>query len=135
VAADRSVRVETSLVPAVTAADPHLVESLVTNLVDNAIKYNLPGGHIRIGTTTAGAACFSISNTGPVIPAGDVSRRFEAFRQLDGERTNHDSGHGLGLAIVRAIATAHGASLTARGRPDGGLDITVAFRSPEVSHP
>jgi signal transduction histidine kinase len=133
VAADRGVRVETSLAPATMAGDPNLVESLVTNLVDNALRYNLSGGRIQIATmTAAGAACLSISNTGPVVPQGDVGRLFEAFRQLDDDRTSHDAGHGLGLAIVRSIAVAHGASLTARARPEGGLDITVSFRPPLV---
>ena len=54
---------------------------------------------------------------------------FQPFRQLGTERTRHGEGHGLGLAIVRAIADAHGAALTARARPAGGLDIEVTFPS------
>lgn len=102
----------------------------MTNLIDNAIKYNLTGGHIQLSTTAAaGVPCFSISNTGPVVPPGDVGRLFEPFRQLNGERTGHDAGHGLGLAIVRSIALAHGAALSVRARPEGGLDITVSFHA------
>jgi signal transduction histidine kinase len=135
-AVNRGVRVETSLGPAVITGDQDLVESLVTNLIDNAIKYNLAGGHIQLFTTTAaGVPCFSISNTGPVVPPGDVGRLFEPFRQLDGERTNHDSGHGLGLAIVRSIALAHGAALSVRARPEGGLDITVSFHASPAQRP
>jgi signal transduction histidine kinase len=111
--------------------DPKLVESLVANLVDNALRHNLSAGQIQIATTTAAtAACFSISNTGPVVPHDDVGRLFEPFQQLDDERTSHAAGHGLGLAIVRSIAAAHGACLTARARPEGGLDITVSFHPP-----
>jgi signal transduction histidine kinase len=128
VAADRGLRVDTSLAPASMAGDPNLVESLVANLVDNAIRHNVTGGSILIATkTTAGAACFSISNTGPVVPPGDVDRLFEPFRQLDDERTSSDTGHGLGLAIVRSIAAAHGASVAACARAEGGLDINVSF--------
>ena len=52
---------------------------------------------------------------------------FQPFRQLGTQRTRRGEGHGLGLAIVRAIADAHGAALTARARPAGGLDIEVTF--------
>jgi hypothetical protein len=73
------VRVETSLVPAVTAGDPDLVESLVTNLIDNAIKYNLTGGHIQLSTTTAAGSRASRSLTPdrwsrPAMSAGCSSR-------------------------------------------------------------
>jgi signal transduction histidine kinase len=62
-----------------------------------------------------------------MIPPGEVGRLLEPFRQLDGERTRHDDGHGLGLAIVAAAASAHGASLTLQPRLAGGLDVTVTF--------
>jgi len=56
---------------------------------------------------------------------------FQPFQRLTGERLRHDSGYGLGLAIVRAIADAHNAELTARARPEGGLDVEIGFtRSP-----
>lgn len=127
-AARRGVHVDTRLAPAVVAGDPSLAESLVTNLVDNAIRHNVPGGVIDIATTmAAGPACLSISNTGAVIPPSEVDRLFQPFQQLTGERTRHDGGHGLGLAIAASIASAHDASLTARARPEGGLDITVSF--------
>ena len=69
-----------------------------------------------------------VSNSGPVIPPAEVDRLFQPFQRLGDERVRRrDGGHGLGLAIVRAIAVAHGAELTARARPEGGLDITVTF--------
>ena len=69
-----------------------------------------------------------VSNSGPVIPPAEVDRLFQPFQRLGDERVRRrDGGHGLGLAIVRAIAVAHGAELTARARPEGGLDITVGF--------
>jgi signal transduction histidine kinase len=131
-AADRGVRVDTRLAPAVMAGDANLISSLVTNLVDNAIRHNLAGGRVEVATgAAAGAACFSISNTGPVVPPRDVDRLFQPFQQLGDERTSHDAGHGLGLAIVQSIAFAHGAPIAAASRPDGGLDITVRFRLAE----
>ncbi len=64
-----------------------------------------------------------------MIPPGEVDRLFEPFRQLDGERTRHGGGHGLGLAIVSAVASARDAHLAVLTRHEGDLDITVTFRS------
>jgi signal transduction histidine kinase len=116
------------LAPAV--GDPRLAESLIANLVDNALKYNVPGGWVSVRTgTVAGRGVVSVRNTGPVIAPDQVDRLFEPFQRLGGERTQRADGHGLGLAIVRAIADAHGAEVTARARDGGGLDIEVAFPS------
>jgi signal transduction histidine kinase len=74
-----------------------------------------------------------VTNTGPVIPPAEIDRLFQPFQRFGNERVRHglggarDDGHGLGLAIVRAIAAAHDADLTASPRPEGGLDITVSF--------
>lgn len=127
-ASRRGVRVEASLPAAVADGDPDLAASLAANLVSNAIRHNVAGGWVQIATSSAaGAACLSVANTGEVVPPGEVSRLFQPFQQLGGERTQHEAGHGLGLAIVQAIADAHGASLTAQARAGGGLDITVTF--------
>jgi signal transduction histidine kinase len=124
------VRVETRLDPAMITGDSRLAESLVANLVDNAVRHNVDGGQVQVATATRdGLPCFSISNSGPVIPPAEVGRLVEPFRQLDGERTRHGGGHGLGLAIVAAVASAHDAGLDVRARPEGGLDVTVVFRS------
>jgi signal transduction histidine kinase len=110
---------------------------MVANLVDNALRHNVTGGSAEVGTRmTARLATVWVANTGPVIPAGEVDRLFQPFQQLGADRVNRrghadrdgcDGGHGLGLAIVRAIAAAHGAALTARARPEGGLAIEVGF--------
>jgi signal transduction histidine kinase len=126
------VKIEARLGPAPAEGDPRLAESLVANLVGNAIRHNVPGGWASITTeTAAGRAVLRVSNSGPVIPPDDVDRLFQPFQRLGDERvrrrSGHDGGHGLGLAIVRAIAVAHGAELTAHARPAGGLDITVNF--------
>jgi signal transduction histidine kinase len=111
-----------------TMGDPSLAESLVSNLVDNAIRHNVAGGQVEIRTAqAAGRAAISVRNTGPVIPPGEVDRLFQPFQRLASGRTSQASGHGLGLAIVAAIARAHQATLIARPRPTGGLDITVTF--------
>jgi signal transduction histidine kinase len=124
---DHDIRIETTLAAALAAGDPAMAESLVANLIDNAIRHNKPGGRAQITTTTtAGQATIQVSNTGPVIPADQVDRLFRPFQQLGDQRT-HAAGHGLGLAIVQAIADAHEAILTAHARPEGGLDIQVRF--------
>jgi signal transduction histidine kinase len=122
------IRLTTDLAPAPATGDPSLAESLAANLVDNAIRHNLPGGQADITTalTTAGAA-ITVSNTSTLIPPHAVDDLFQPFRQLGTQRIRHGEGHGLGLAIVRAIADAHGAALTATPRPQGGLDIEVVF--------
>lgn len=108
------------LEPAWTTGDPRLVESLVTNLVSNAIRHNLPGGRLDVFTfTTARRAMFRIANTGPVIGDGELTRLFQPFQRLG------SSGVGLGLTIVKAIADAHDATLTVRPRATGGLVFDV----------
>ena len=127
-AAGRDIDVRATLATAPTAGDPRLLERLITNLIDNAIRHNTPGGHLEIATGTAdGGAFVSVVNTGQVVPPEEIERLFEPFQRLDGARTRHTSGHGLGLSIVNAVAAAHGARLNARARPQGGLAIEVSF--------
>ncbi len=124
----RGVQVETRLAEAPTAGDPRLAESLVANLVDNAIRHNSSGGRAEISTAAAGGqATIRVRNTGAVIPPERLGRLFQPFGRADGERIRHSDGHGLGLPIVQAIARAHAATLTPRARPEGGLDVEVTF--------
>ncbi|MBF8189811.1 HAMP domain-containing protein [Nonomuraea sp. K274] len=126
------LRIDARVSPAHTSGDPTQVERLMANLIDNAVHYNVAGGRIDIATGTRdGRAFFSIVNTGPIIPPGEVDRLFEPFQRLKAERTTYDDGHhGLGLSIVRAIAIAHDAVLAPRAAPDGGLVVEVSFPSP-----
>jgi signal transduction histidine kinase len=124
----RAIRIDATLAGAPATGDPSLAESLVANLLDNAIRYNRDGGRVEISTRiTDGLAVVSVSNTGPMIRPDEVDRLFQPFQRLGSERIRHASGHGLGLAIVRAIAGVHSATLTANARPNGGLDIEVSF--------
>ncbi|MCW3819395.1 ATP-binding protein [Micromonospora sp. DR5-3] len=127
----RGLHLTMALNPARTAGDPHLVERLVINLVDNAVRHNIASGGVHITTgISAGQAVLSITNTGPIIPATEIGRLFQPFQRLGRNRTNHDEGLGLGLSIVQAIAAAHDATLAAHSRPDGGMQVTVTFPSP-----
>lgn len=129
----RGVRIDTRIAPAPSAGDPALAARLVANLVDNAVHHNVTGGHVEVATEArAGRAFVSVINTGPVISPQQVGRLFEPFQRL-GERTARSDGHrGLGLSIVRAIATAHGADITAHPRPGGGLSVEICFPAPVV---
>lgn len=122
------LRSTTALAPARTTGDPRLVERLVANLVGNAVRHNVPGGRLDIGTrTAAGRAIFTIANTGPLIPSGELTRLFRPFQRLSSHAARSVDGVGLGLAIVQAIANAHDATVTARAQAGGGLGIDVAF--------
>jgi signal transduction histidine kinase len=84
--------------------------------------------------TDAGQAVVTVSNSGPVIPAGELDRLLQPFQRLDRERTTGANGRlGLGLSIVQAIAAAHTADLTARARPEGGLQVEVRFPASSAS--
>ncbi|MGH3243459.1 MAG: sensor histidine kinase [Spirillospora sp.] len=115
-----------ALAPAVTSGDPVLVERLVQNLVENAVRHNRDGGELSVTTRTRdGWAEVAVSNTGPAVPAYEVETIFEPFRRLGNDRLRSDRGSGLGLSIVRATATAHCGSVAAVPRRGGGLDVTV----------
>jgi signal transduction histidine kinase len=120
--------------PAPLDGDPVLIQHLAANLIGNALAHNVPGGHVEITTATHdGRAVLSVSNTGPEIPPADVARLFQPFQRLGTRRARRGDGHGLGLSIVHAIATAHHAVINAQARPGGGLDITVTF-PPRAPH-
>jgi signal transduction histidine kinase len=127
-AGQKGLRVRTALAAAPVTGDPNLVASLAANLVDNAIRHNQPGGWADIRTAmTMSGAVLTVSNTGALVPPDAVDDLFHPFRQLGPQRIRPGAGHGLGLAIVRAIADAHGASVSAVARPAGGLDVTITF--------
>ncbi|MDG6103725.1 HAMP domain-containing histidine kinase [Dactylosporangium aurantiacum] len=122
----RGLRVTASLPPAVVPGDPLLLGRLLVNLCDNAIHHNVPGGLVEAGLhVAADRVVLNVANTGEVIPDDQVDRLFEPFQRL--HRTADAGHHGLGLSIVRAVARAHGATLTARPRPGGGLAVEVGF--------
>jgi signal transduction histidine kinase len=108
-----------------------LIEQLVANLLDNAIDHNVAGGRVDVSTTTReGQAILSVANDGPVIAAEELDRLQQPFQRLGADRISHGDGHGLGLSIVYAIATAHEASLAVNPQPAGGLHVTISFPNP-----
>jgi signal transduction histidine kinase len=132
-AQDRHLAIHSALAPAPASGDPRLAERLIANLADNALAHNTPGGHIEIATGTRNAHAFlAVTNTGPVIPAAEVGRLLRPFQRLAADRTGHGEGLGLGLSIVQAITQAHGATLTIRPQPSGGLHAEVSFPEPST---
>ena len=123
------VRIESELAPAMTLGDPALVARLVTNLIDNALRHNVPDGWVRVSTgMVAGRPTVRVVNSGPEIPPEHLGRIFQPFQRLHATRVNGRAGQGIGLSIVAAIAAAHDAELRAVPRAEGGgLDVSVAF--------
>ena len=123
------LHVQADLQPAILDGDPLLVQQVAANLIDNAVRHNIPGGDVQVATRTSRAgAVLSVANSGPVIPPAEVDRLFQPFQRLGPRPARRDGhGHGLGLSIVRAIASAHAATITAKPRPGGGLAIDVTF--------
>jgi signal transduction histidine kinase len=125
--AELGLEVRATLAGAPVAGDPRLLERLIVNLLDNAIRHNVAGGRVEIATGIIERRAFvSVANTGPAVPPEQLERLFQPFQRLAG-RTRHDGGHGLGLSIVQAIANAHDAEVTAHVRAEGGLSIEVSF--------
>lgn len=121
--------------------DPVLLERLVQNLVENAIRYNVPAGWLAVTTSMDAEvrATITVENPGSMIPAYEVPRLFEPFRRLasterlaEGPGSLGRRGAGLGLSIVRAIITSHGGSVQAVPREEGGLLLRVVLPAPRA---
>jgi signal transduction histidine kinase len=127
-ASAREIRVSVALEPAIVAGEARLIERLVSNLLENAIRHNEPQGDVRIAVATpAGRPTLTVSNTGPAVPPEEIARLLQPFQRLAPNRIGHGDGLGLGLSIVAAIAHAHDAALRVEPRAGGGLEIEVQF--------
>ena len=128
------IRIETGLEDASTTGDPAMVERLVANLIQNAVRYNEPDGWVSAWTGVRdGEPTVEVTNVGPVVLPEQVEELVKPFSRLDGNGSvaarNADArqGLGLGLSIVQAIADAHGARLITIPRAGGGLKVAVRF--------
>jgi signal transduction histidine kinase len=124
-AATRAIAVTLDIEPAPLTGDPALIERLVANLVENAVRHNVMGGRVHVKVRPG---LVEVENTGTEIRPDDVRRLAEPFERL--HRDTSGPGAGLGLSIVRAVADAHGARLDLQPRAGGGLVATVTFRGP-----
>lgn len=125
----KGVEIRGERAAAVVQGNGVLLERIALNLVQNAVRYNVPdGGWVEVTTQVQhGQAVLVVSNTGPVVPAYEIDNLFEPFRRLRTERTGSDKGVGLGLSIARSVARAHGGHIVAAPREGGGLVMHVTL--------
>lgn len=127
---DRGLSVQVDWGAAPVLGDPGLLERLAGNLVENAVRHNVDGGSVYASTGTDGLhAWLVVANDGALVPAEEVESLFEPFRRFGTARTAR-RGAGLGLSIVRAVARAHGGSVTASPRVGGGLQVQLDLPVP-----
>ncbi|MBL7253438.1 sensor histidine kinase [Paractinoplanes lichenicola] len=124
-AAEAGVTITTDLHPRTVPGEQVLLERLVTNLIQNALKYNRPGGtlDVRVGDNPA----LIVTNTGDDVPPEEVPALFEPFRRRNGKRIDHSGGAGLGLSIARSITQAHGGLIEASSTGKDGLRVEVTL--------
>ncbi len=123
-AQESRIVVRDSLSPARCSCDPGLLERLIANLVDNAIRHNQPGGFMEISTRTHGRRVeLVVVNSGRPIDPARVGELTEPFRRLD----RSVRGFGLGLSIVRSIVLASGGDIALAARSGGGLRVAVTL--------
>jgi signal transduction histidine kinase len=123
----RRIKVDATLEPAPTRGDRVLLDRMIANLVENAVRHNHQGGWISVRTASgAEGATFEVANTGPTLSAEQIPSLFEPFARAK-QRLDHADGVGLGLSIASAIARAHDSTITASPRPGGGLEVSVTI--------
>ena len=123
-AAREGVRLSAQLEPAGVDGDPTLLERVAANLIENAIRYNRPGGFVGVRTRAGvGTVELRVENSGPPVDPAEAARLTDPFERLGREADAR--GAGLGLSIVRAVTRAHGGGLAIEPRPGGGLTASV----------
>jgi two-component system phosphate regulon sensor histidine kinase PhoR len=111
-------------------ADPHRLVQMLTNLIDNAIKFNREGGTVTIDHKRDNGDVISVSDTGEGIPAQHLDRLFERFYRVDRARSRHLGGTGLGLAIVKHLARAHGGDVSVTSQLGEGSQFIIRLPRP-----
>jgi two-component system phosphate regulon sensor histidine kinase PhoR len=125
-AAGRGIVVHNLVEPDATVfADPHRLVQMLTNLIDNAIKFNREGGTVTIKHHRDQSDRISVADTGEGIPAHHLDRLFERFYRVDRARSRELGGTGLGLAIVKHLAKAHGGEVSVDSRFGEGTQFTI----------
>ena len=125
----RGLKFQVNAQPSSVLGDEALLERLADNLVDNAVRYALPGSviEVAVGTDEGDHVVLRVANDGDVISPDEVPRLFERFYRRGTSRSRHTGGSGLGLAIVAAVAQVHGGRVSGEAPPNGGLVVTVTL--------
>lgn len=122
------VSLSVNCAPASVRGIEKILEEIVQNLVDNAIKYNTSNGSVGVSLKTVGSRVeFSVSDTGIGIPEEHLSRVFERFYRVDRSRNKQIGGTGLGLSIVKHSAETMGATVQLQSKLGIGTTVTVSF--------
>ncbi|HEY8750101.1 MAG TPA: ATP-binding protein [Tepidisphaeraceae bacterium] len=125
-AVENQIKVESSLVPVEITADRTRISQLITNLLSNAIRYNRPGGGVKLAVTREdGQAIVTVADTGVGIAEEDQKHVFERFFRADKARSREAGGSGLGLAICQSIVEAHGGTIAFTSKANGGTTFVV----------
>lgn len=127
---EKKVTVHCTLEQATVLGDKGLLREMAMNLIDNAVKYNLPGGHVYVSVRKRGDHIdFAVKDTGIGIPEDKQKRVFERFYRADTSRSRKISGSGLGLSIVKHIAEYHNGTITLRSKENHGTEIIIHLPS------
>ena len=122
------LEVELALEPALVTGDRVLLRHLVSNLLDNAIRHNRPGGLLRVRCRSEQAGVrLVVANDGAAVPPSELASLREPFRRLHRAPADAVDGFGLGLAIVDSVLAAHGGEVRLSARPEGGMEATATL--------
>jgi len=125
-AAEKNVTLQNLIAKdAEVSADPHRLMQMLTNLIDNAIKFNREGGTVTIDHERSNVDIIRVRDTGEGIPTQHLDRLFERFYRVDRARSRNLGGTGLGLAIVKHLARAHGGDVSVTSRLGEGSEFTI----------
>jgi two-component system, OmpR family, phosphate regulon sensor histidine kinase PhoR len=132
-AEERRVTLVNEVAPgAAVFADPGRLEQMLTNLVDNAVKFNREGGRVTVGHERGARDRVTVKDTGDGITPEHVRRIFERFYRVDRARSRELGGTGLGLAIVKHLARAHGGEVGVHSTPGEGSTFFIELPVPEA---
>ncbi len=133
VAAARGVEFAVTGGPTLVYGIPSVIDEMVYNLCDNAVKYNVENGRVLISAATIGGRpAISVSDTGIGIPREHIDRVFERFYRVDKSHSKAIGGTGLGLSIVKHGAAVHGAEVNMKSNPGRGTVVTITFPDPRA---
>ncbi|HUI95271.1 MAG TPA: HAMP domain-containing sensor histidine kinase, partial [Xanthobacteraceae bacterium] len=115
--------------PVLVDCQPAALKRAITNLIDNAVKYGRKA-HVTLQAPAKGARApveIAIDDEGPGIPDADLARVFQPFYRVEGSRSRHSGGVGLGLAIAQSLVQRNRGTLSLQNRPSGGLRAVIAM--------